>query len=101
LGRADDMINTGGYKVAPAKVEDAAMAVAAVADCLCVAGHHPVLGTVPKLLVVTREGQALDRKTLAQALALQLEPHEVPVQYEQVDAIKRTFNGKPDRKAYR
>lgn len=101
LGRADDMINMGGYKVAPTKVEDAAMAVDAVADCICVAGHHPVLGTVPRLLVVTREGQALDRKALAQALALQLEPHEVPVQYEQVDAIKRTFNGKPDRKAYR
>lgn len=101
LGRADDMINTGGYKVAPAKVEDAAMSVAAVADCICVAGVHPVLGTVPRLLVVTRDGHALDSKALAQALARLLDPHEVPVQYEQVDEIRRTYNGKLDRKAYR
>lgn len=100
-GRDGDVINVGGYKVVPTEVEDAAMALPQVKDCVCVAAAHPVLGTVLKLLVVAADGCDFNRRLIAQALAARLESYKVPTAYERVDAVKRTFNGKIDRKAYK
>lgn len=100
-GRGDDIINTGGYKVAPTEVEAAALSLPMVSDCICVAGSHPILGTVLKLVVVPAEGQHLDKKALAAALSQRLAAYMVPAQYEEAEAICRTFNGKLNRKAYR
>lgn len=99
-GREDDVINVGGFKVAPTEVEDAAMSHPSVADCLCTAVDHKITGKALKLIVVTAEGATLDKRTLAQHLRKSLEPFKVPMLYEQAESIKRTFNGKPDRKAY-
>lgn len=101
LGREDDVINTAGYKVDPSEVEDAASGLPGIADCICVAAPHPVLGTVPKLLVVMKEGCRLDKKTVAEHIGNRLETYKVPVYYEQVASVRRTFNGKLDRKSYR
>ena len=100
-GRSGDVINVGGYKVVPSEVEDVAMSLPMVKDCICVAASHPVLGQVLKLLVVVADGFSLDRRLLAQTLKEQLESYKVPLAYESVDMVKRTFNGKLDRKAYR
>ena len=100
-GRDGDVINVGGYKVIPTEVEDVALSLPAIKDCICFPVEHRVLGTVLKLLVVLNVGYVLDKRQIALALREKLEPYKVPMQYEQVDAIKRTFNGKIDRKAYR
>jgi long-chain acyl-CoA synthetase len=100
-GRGDDIINVGGYKVAPTEVEAAALSLPMVSDCICVAGHHPILGTVLKLVVVPTEGQQLNKRELAAALSQRLAAYMIPAQYEEAEAICRTFNGKLDRKAYR
>lgn len=99
-GRDGDVINEGGYKVIPTEVEDVALSLPAIKDCICIPVEHRVLGTVLKLLVVLNVGYVLDKRQIALALREKLEPYKVPMQYEQVDAIKRTFNGKIDRKAY-
>lgn len=99
-GRDGDVINVGGYKVIPTEVEDAALSIPSVKECVCISSAHPVLGTVLKLLVVLHEGYTLDKRALALALREKLEAYKVPMQYEQVDHVKRTFNGKIDRKAY-
>ena len=101
LGREDDVINTAGYKVDPSEVEDVASSLAGIADCICLAAPHPVLGTVPKLLVVMKEGGELDKKLVAEHIGNRLEAYKVPVYYEQVASVRRTFNGKLDRKSYR
>lgn len=98
-GRNDDVINVGGYKVAPTDVENAAMGFAAVRDCVCVAASHPVVGTVVKLLVVA-DGK-LNCRELAKYLKTRLEAYQCPNMIEQVDSVNRTFNGKIDRKSYR
>lgn len=100
-GRNDDVINVGGYKVVPTEVEDAALSLPSVKECVCIPSRHPVLGTVLKLLVVLNEGCSLDKRQMALSLKERLESYKVPMQYEQVDQVKRTFNGKIDRKAYR
>ena len=99
-GRASDVINVGGFKVSPIEVEEAAMASPMVSDCICISASHPVTGRTLKLLVVTPPGQKLDKRTLARYLADRLEPYKVPMLYEQVDTIARTYNGKLDRKFY-
>ncbi len=99
-GRSNDVINVGGYKVVPTEVENVAMALPQVADCLCVPANHAVLGTVLKLVVVPAENCEFDRRVIAQSLKASLETYKVPMLYEQVTEIRRTFNGKPDRKSY-
>ena len=98
-GRNDDIINVGGYKVSPVEVEDAALSFPAVKDCVCTTAVHPVIGLVLKLLVVPVAGFSV--KALAEHLRTRLEPHKLPTLYESVERIRRTFNGKIDRKSYR
>ena len=97
-GRVDDVINIGGLKVSPTEVENVAMSLAFVKDCVCVSVSHPILGTILKLLVET--DSKLDKRLLAQHLKSKLEPYKVPTLYEKVESIHKTFNGKTDRKKY-
>lgn len=101
MGRNDDVINVGGYKVAPTEVEDVALAFPGVKDCICVSDVLPVLGTRLKLLYVRNGNVEFSKKDLAKFIASKLEVYKVPQAYEQVDEIHRTFNGKLDRKFYR
>lgn len=101
LGRNDDVINVGGFKVAPTEVEDVAMAFPGVKDCICVSDVSPVLGTRLKLLYVGNEDVEFSKKDLAKFIASKLEVYKVPQAYEQVSEIHRTFNGKLNRKYYR
>ena len=100
-GRVDDVINTGGYKVAPTEVEAVVMSLPQIADCICTAAPHPVIGTALKLFYVVKPGETIDVKTLARYLKSKLETFKVPFFYQPTDIIKRTYNGKIDRKFYR
>lgn len=100
LGRKGDVINVGGMKVAPSEVEEAAIAYEGVEDCICISMDDAITGKALKLLVVLRGGMKLDPKELRTYLADRLEAYKVPQKYEQVAQIKRTYNGKLDRKAY-
>jgi acyl-CoA synthetase (AMP-forming)/AMP-acid ligase II len=99
-GREDDVINVGGFKVAPTEVEDAAMAFPDVQDCICISVEHKIMGRALKLLVVMKDGKALNKRALAQFLKNKLETYKIPTLYEQTETVKRTFNGKLDRKFY-
>lgn len=99
-GRSNDAINVGGLKVYPAEVEEAALSLPEVSDCICVAAPHKVMGQVPKLLVVLAPQATFDKRAIAQALRQRMEAYKVPVQYEQVEQIARNKNGKLDRKHY-
>ena len=99
-GRESDVINVGGYKVAPTEVEDVTMSIEGIRDCICISAEHPIMGKAVKLLVVMNDGVAFDKKHIARYIAARLEPYKVPQLYEQVETIARTYNGKLDRKHY-
>ena len=99
-GRESDVINVGGYKVAPTEVEDIAMSIEGIRDCICIPAEHPIMGKAVKLLVVMNEGVPFSKKTIARYIAARLESYKVPQLYEQVESIARTYNGKLDRKHY-
>lgn len=100
-GRADDIINVGGFKVAPTEVEDVAMAHPSVKDCVCISAEHPITGSALKLLVVTSDNAPLNKRELAAFIKTRLETYKVPMLYEEVTRIERTFNGKINRKYYK
>ena len=98
-GRADDIINTGGFKVSPTEVESVALSMPQIADCICVPAPHPVLGTALKLVYVPKS--EVTKKEIALYFKGKVESFKVPFYYEQTDKIQRTFNGKLDRKFYK
>lgn len=100
-GRSSEFINIGGLKLSPVEVEDAAMGFAGILDCLCIPVSHPVMGQVPKLLVVLQEGFSLNKKEIARYLKEKLtETWKVPINYEVVEEIRKMPNGKKNRKSY-
>ena len=100
-GRQGDVINIGGFKVNPTEVEAAAASHPDIKESICIAATHPVIGTVLKLLYVAKEGAEPTPRSMAQHIKAQLEPHKVPTYYEKVDSLRRTYNGKLDRKFYK
>lgn len=95
LGRADDLINVGGEKVAPSEVEDVASRVAGVLECACLGIDDPkgLYGQVPALIVVERPGAQVDvgslKAELAQVLARYKVPQEVRVTHERLPRNRR------------
>lgn len=71
-----------------------------IEDCICIGVDDPITGKILKLLVVIRKGTELDVRQFRAFLMSKLENYRVPVQYEVVDRIARTYNGKLNRKAY-
>ena len=88
-------------KVSPVEVESAALTFPTVTDCVCISAPHPIIGNALKLLVVMTDGADLDPKLLASHLRRTLENFKVPFYYEKVSSIRRTYNGKVDRKYYK
>lgn len=99
MGREDDVINVAGFKVSPLEVEEAALKYDGIKDCICIAEEDQITGKALKLLVVTDEG--FDVALLKKYMHRNLESYKMPQQYELVNKIERTYNGKLNRKFYR
>ena len=100
-GRNDDVINAGAYKVEPTEVENVALELPFIKDCICVAAPHPIMGSALKLLYVLHGDKEVKKKDIALYLKSKLESYKVPLLYEAVTRINMTYNGKKDRKSYR
>ena len=101
IGRKDDVINLGGYKIAPTDVESLALQSGLVQECLCIEDHDEYGVPFLKLLVVVEDQSKFDPVALNAFLSDKLEKYKIPRNIEAVDALIKTFNGKIDRKAYR
>ena len=93
-GRADDVMNAFGYRVAPEEVELVIAAhpdVAEVAVTTVVAGNGLVLIAA---FVVMRPGSAADEADIAAVAAAGLAEYKRPKLYRFVDELPRTASGK-------
>lgn len=99
-GRKDDAINIGGLKVYPSEIENAALKIKDVLDCVCFATSDSITGQTPELLIVLLKGSTATLKEIRNELSLSLDSYKVPKIIEFVENIKRTSNGKLDRKYY-
>lgn len=100
-GRKGDVINIGGYKIAPTDVEETALLSGLINECVCVEDCDENGISYLKLIVVPNGTKPFDANELAGFLAGRLEGYKVPQKIEISDRIAKTFNGKIDRKVYR
>ena len=98
LGRQGDVINTGGNKVAPDEIEEAAKGMEEIADCACIPVPDKIMGEVPKLYVQLAAGAEFDSEKIASYIKGKLEGYKIPKIIEPIDLIPRTYNGKIQRK---
>jgi long-chain acyl-CoA synthetase len=93
--RIKELINVGGKKVAPTEVDEQIMKIPGVEDCACVAMKDPegILGELVKAFVVRKDNSLTSDEIISQ-LTGKLESYKIPVQYEWIDVIPKTKNGK-------
>ncbi|CAJ1503271.1 AMP-binding protein [[Mycobacterium] kokjensenii] len=101
LGRADQAIIRGGFKVMPDDVRVALEAHPAVKGAAVVGRADERLGETPVAAVELRSGAAADSGTLTEFLRGRLAGYEIPTEIAIVDVIPRTPSGKADLGAVR
>ncbi|HEY3669460.1 MAG TPA: class I adenylate-forming enzyme family protein [Acidimicrobiia bacterium] len=101
VGRADQTILRGGYKVQPEVVRAALERVDGVAEAAVVGIDDERLGAVPVAAVERRPGATLDEAAVLAAAGAHLARYEMPVSVTVVDALPRTASGKADLAAVR
>lgn len=108
-GRLDDLVNTGGLKVAPRLVEEAVTEhLPGVAECAVVGVPDPEWGEVVAAALVLAAGAdgaaragAPTLSAVRDALREALPAHALPRRVAVVDALPLRGPGKPDRAALR
>jgi O-succinylbenzoic acid--CoA ligase len=98
LGRADDVVNTGGVKVAPALVERVLTADAAVSAACVLGVPDPRWG---QRLVAAVIGDSATEAALAARVRAELGPAATPKQFAFVGELPLRGPGKTDRAALR
>ena len=100
-GRADDLINTGGLKVAPGPVEDAIVRfVPGVLDAVVVGSPHPTWGQAVSAAVTLRRGAPVPTlRDARSALRGAVPDHALPQRLLVLETIPQRGPGKPDRRA--
>ena len=96
-GRLKEMINRGGEKVIPRRVDEALLLHPAVDQALAFAVPHPTLGEDLAAAVVLRAGLSLEEQELRQHAFSALAPHEVPSRILFLEELPRGATGKLQR----
>jgi acyl-coenzyme A synthetase/AMP-(fatty) acid ligase len=99
LGRSDDMMNAGGYRVSPLEVEAAMAAYAAIQDCGAV--ELEVKPGTKLIALAYVADQRIADADLADFAAQTLARYKQPRLWHRVEALPRNANGKVNRQALR
>ncbi|MCC7021925.1 MAG: AMP-binding protein [Thermomicrobiales bacterium] len=97
-GRANELINRGGEKIAPAEVDRALLSHPAVAEAATFAVPDDRLGEDIVAAVVPRAGLSPSARELRGWLLDQLSPAKVPRRVWFVERLPRTASGKVQRR---
>jgi acyl-coenzyme A synthetase/AMP-(fatty) acid ligase len=103
-GRADDVINSAGYRIGPLEVENTLIEHPAVQECAVVGSPDPDRGEVVAAFIVLRDGVAGD-----EGLACEIQnfakritaPYKYPRKIEFVPELPKTITGKIRRRELR
>jgi long-chain acyl-CoA synthetase len=101
VDRAKDMINVGGEKVYPRDVEEVLFRHEAVADAVVVGAPDPVLGEVPRAVVVLKDGRTATAEELIAFLRPSLATFKTPRDIQFVETVPRSPSGKALRRLLR
>jgi O-succinylbenzoic acid--CoA ligase len=101
LGRADEVIVSGGENVSPQQVEEALLAHGDVTDAGVTAREDPDWQQAVTAIVVLRDGAAVGEAELLEFCRARLAPHEVPKRIQFTDRLPRDAQGKLGRRKLR
>lgn len=104
VGRDDDVITSGGYRIGPGEIEDCLLRHPAIALAAAVGVPDPVRTERIKAFVVLAEGhQASDAlaREIQDWVRTRLAAHEYPREVEFLEALPMTATGKIVRRALR
>jgi acetyl-CoA synthetase len=96
-GRADDLINSSGYRIGPAEIEECLCRHPSVAMAAAIGVPDEVRGERIKAYLVLKEGWAGDaalEEAIRGHVRTRLAAHEVPREIAFVDALPLTATGK-------
>jgi len=100
VGRKDDVISSGGYRIGPSEIEDCLQGHPAVALAAAIGAPDPVRGEVVKAFVQLLPGGTgtpeLARELQAH-VRTRLSAHEYPREIEFIEALPVTTTGKVKR----
>ncbi len=103
-GRRDDVINSAGYRIGPAEVENALLEHPAVLECAVIGKPDRERGEIVKAFVVTRAVVA-DPAVLARDIQDHVKkvtaPYKYPREVEFISELPKTLTGKIQRKSLR
>ena len=99
VGRADQAIIRGGFKVMPDDVRTALESHPAVAGAAVIGRTDERLGETPVAMVELREPASTDAEALVEYLRKRLARYEIPAEIAIVETIPRTPSGKADLSA--
>lgn len=99
VSRRDDIIKSGGEKVAPREVEEVLHGAPGVSEVAVVGAPDRLLGQAVHAHVAPEPGHELDAAALRRHCAGQLEDYMVPREVFIHEELPRTDNGKIDRMA--
>lgn len=95
--RADDIINSAGYRIGPADVESAILKHPAVAECAVFASRDDLRGDVVKAAIVLRDGYRPSEELVDSIQCFVKEetaPYMYPRKIEFLESLPRTEGGK-------
>ncbi|HVY82578.1 MAG TPA: malonyl-CoA synthase [Steroidobacteraceae bacterium] len=101
VGRAKDLIITGGYNVYPAEIEGYLNEIAGVAESAVIGVPHPDFGEGVVAVVVPKAGASLEPPALIATLKGRIAGFKVPKSCILIDALPRNTMGKVQKNLLR
>jgi malonyl-CoA/methylmalonyl-CoA synthetase len=101
VGRAKDLIITGGYNVYPKEIELAIDALPGVLESAVVGLPHPDFGEAVTAVVVPRSGATLSPQQIIQTLKRELANYKIPKRVILVPDLPRNAMGKVQKNLLR
>jgi len=101
VGRAKDLVISGGYNVYPKEIEAELDALPGIVESAVIGVPHPDLGEGVTAVVVAVRGAALAESEVVQALQGSLARYKVPRRVLFVDELPRNTMGKVQKAALR
>lgn len=101
VGRAKDLIISGGYNIYPKEIEEVLDAIEGVAESAVVGVPHPDLGEGVLAVIVAKPGGAPSTETLEAAVRARLARYKHPRRMLIVDDLPRNAMGKVQKNLLR
>ncbi|HLJ50804.1 MAG TPA: NAD(+) synthase [Bryobacteraceae bacterium] len=98
VGRNDDMLKVGGYRVSPREIEEVLHEMPGIAEAVVIGVPDPVLGQAIQAVIRSKDGAQLTAREVQRFCARHLEDYMIPKSVEFREMLPKTSSGKLARR---